>query len=1332
MCRQGSRTVPRRRIPAALPLRAVREAGRFSHLPWCPGTWSNKVLWLAGILWFAAGLSDRSVEGAWQDSSTPSIGSSFQPQALDSAASERVAGAERRSYRIVWGGRVPRTWNGWIRLRGGRFVHCAPLGMFPDSAAVTTTSDAIRIRSLLASQFSGCDVEIEFDEPGGDAGAAPEMTGTLQLQLASRENSGGDWQQELALQDLGSDPPRQFTLDAEGSGLAISRVPGDGLKVRFDRDHLVFSPNESFQMWVEPRGPRLAASGQGILKIECRRAGASDVLWTEQIECPADPTGRLGEFAAPLLTIPSTEGVYDLRLELVEPIGFGLLKQQRTLAQRGIQLAVVASATPQPTDAAATWEEQFALDPARPERWTMRRQFSQIKFPARYPAPLGDGGRVVSLGDRNVLGLAPKGWQVYALPIDSPGQPHLVEIDYLASRSIALGISILEEDAAGQIPMTGVDAGVFIPRSVAQASRNDAGEGTARTHRFVFWPNSRSPYLALTNHDDAHEALVGAIRVKTGPLRLEPKASETGNAGEFGGLRRERLLYLHRPNLAALFNAPAQWDREQGLQLEDWRTVVTAADRLIQFVQTQGYTGIVVTVAADGSAIYPSRVLAPNPRLDNGAFFANGQDPLRKDVVELLYRLCDRAGLTLIPAVEFSGLLPGLEQDREFAGDDGIWLHTADGVQEVVPKDPADFRPPYNPLNPRVQEAMSQVVRELMQRGAGHRSYRGVSILLNGRSILALRQEDWGCDAETLARFSGEQGWSWPEGATPQAIRESILSQQTDAWLGWRSKQLAAFIDRLGSQVTADAAAGGRLYLMLEEESAKSGIDIATLAQSPTQAAAIRQPIRWGLQLDDLRSSDHVLGLPIRNSSWWRSPLSTSAAPTGDNRSLIAGSTGGQMLFHQASWAEFARLAELQVFPRHRGELLRLQQFVPGGIWAHSSFVTGLIESDPGVLVEGGWSITQALPDPDAQGLTGFTSLPQVPFDDVPVEPANQSGLLVVRQGGSGDARYFYAANLLPWPIEVELNVEGPGGVNAWRVLSHPSTPWSPGENPSSIRVRLAEFEFLAAETNRESRLTRARVLPPRQATGQMQLEILKLKSKIEFGSPGIQILPLANSNFEAPPVQEGIADWEFQSVTADGNAAGGDWSASLDGEQPFEGTSALRLRGSEGSMQLRSSMLQGSRTGRISVSAAVRCAGPVDLKLTLSGLFGGQAVARTQPVTLNISEFPTGGDWQPILLRFNDLPGELSDLQLTWTGSGSGALWLDGLEVRDYWLDDDESKALKQLINLASYKLHEQGDLVGCLRILEGYWPRFVDRYYSDRVETAEIPSGPTESARK
>ena len=836
--------------------------------------------------------------------------------------------------------------------------------------------------------------------------------------------------------------------------MAIARSPGDSLSLTLDRDSLVFAPSENFAVQIEPRGPRMSPSAQGQLKIECRRSGTNEVVWTQQIACEADASGVVGKLESPRLTAPEAEGVYDLQLALVESAGYGLLRHDRPLAQRGMQLVVVAAAPPASREGQAPWEEQFSLDPTRPERWTMRRQFNQIKFPARYPAPLGDGVRVVSLGNRNVLGLAPKGWQVYALPIDQPGQPHLVEIEYVALRSIALGISILEEDAAGQIPTTGFDAGVFIPRSVAQTPSAGTNAPELLTHRFVFWPNSKSPYLALTNHDDFNEAQIGQIRILTGPLRLDRRPAErlkpeflnassrsepSPRLAQESAARRDRLLYIHRPNLGILFGAPSQWDREQGLQLDDWKTIYSAADRLIQFLQAQGYTGLMLTVAADGSAIYPSRVLAANPRLDNGVFFANGQDPVRKDVVELLYRMFDRAGLSLVPAIELSGLLPELERGLEFAADDSILLHTGNGVQAMVRKDPADFRPPYNPLSPGVQQAVTQVVDELANRGGGHASYRGVAILLNGRSILALNDEDWGCDSATLVRFAQDAGWTWPAGTTEQTVRQQILENQREAWLSWRSQQLTRFLNGLGARVQERGQAA-RMYLMIEEESAKSGIDIATLAFSPTQASVVPRPVRWGMRLDDLKSAEQVHVVPVRNSSWWRSPISASSAAAAEFRGVAAAPTFGQMLFQQASWAEFARLAELGVFPRHRGEILRLQQFVPGGIWAQSSFVTGLADSDPLTLVEGGWSIMQAIPENASPWYQGYTALPQVRLVDVPSDAGKPIESVVVRQGVVGDALYFYAANLMPWPVDVELSTSAAGDV-VWRVLS--AATWS-------------------------------------------------------------------------------------------------------------------------------------------------------------------------------------------------------------------------------------------------------------------------------------------------
>ena len=78
-----------------------------------------------------------------------------------------------------------------------------------------------------------------------------------------------------------------------------------------------------------------------------------------------------------------------------------------------------------------------------------------------------------------------------------------------------------------------------------------------------------------------------------------------------------------------------------------------------------------VTVACDGSAIYPSRILGASPKHDSGTFFSNGQDPIRKDVLEMLFRMFEREGLVLVPTLAMSGPLPVVEESRILSGEGG-------------------------------------------------------------------------------------------------------------------------------------------------------------------------------------------------------------------------------------------------------------------------------------------------------------------------------------------------------------------------------------------------------------------------------------------------------------------------------------------------------------------------------------------------------------------------------------------------------------------------------------------------------------------------------------
>ena len=128
---------------------------------------------------------------------------------------------------------------------------------------------------------------------------------------------------------------------------------------------------------------------------------------------------------------------------------------------------------------------------------------------------------------------------------------------------------------------------------------------------------------------------------------------------------------MDRPLLPENFSAEEVLDTWSGRTLQDWRTFHQAGTRLVDYLHYAGYNGLVLSVAADGSAIYPSQVLEPTPRYDTGVFFASGQDPMPKDVLEMLLRLMDRENLQLIPALEFATPLPALEAIRRRGGSRG-------------------------------------------------------------------------------------------------------------------------------------------------------------------------------------------------------------------------------------------------------------------------------------------------------------------------------------------------------------------------------------------------------------------------------------------------------------------------------------------------------------------------------------------------------------------------------------------------------------------------------------------------------------------------------------
>ena len=214
-------------------------------------------------------------------------------------------------------------------------------------------------------------------------------------------------------------------------------------------------------------------------------------------------------------------------------------------------------------------------------------------------------------------------------------------------------------------------------------------------------------------------AVYGKIRVFGGRGTIAAGAARTraANAPAAGGLSRPP------PDPRKLLGQQCL-DAWSGRSLDDWWTFYEGGTRLVEYLNHAGYNGLMLAVLADGSTIYPSKLLEPTPRYDTGVFFSTAQDPVRKDVLEMLLRLFDREELQLIPAVEFAAPLPELEAIRRGGGPERRG-HRMDrrrrgGLVRLVAARNADWRRTTTCSHPRVQEAMLGVLRELAERYARH------------------------------------------------------------------------------------------------------------------------------------------------------------------------------------------------------------------------------------------------------------------------------------------------------------------------------------------------------------------------------------------------------------------------------------------------------------------------------------------------------------------------------------------------------------------------------------------------------------------------------------
>jgi hypothetical protein len=1225
---------------------------------------------------------------------------------------------------VTWGGGAARQWHGVMQVAGGTFSELKYLGLEADAvAAIFLQNNAVQIRPPTARDYDGFEVLVKAD-----------LTATLTMELAPTGQPQETSQVEIPLSQLVSDY-YYSKLDAQGNQILIHRAGGDTLRVEFERDSLVFAPGEEFQFSVQPHllGNFASESLRCQLELVESRGGAQ--VWSQEAEVERRLEGGLAALGPFNITLPDAEGAYEIRIALHRRRFRDTFVPSRPVHQRKLQLVVVATESTSVSD--QLWELVDAIDPLGGGWMNWIQQVPKLPLiPDFRQEPVGDRqAEPRDYLDRKLAQLGHGGWQAYPVPIRAIGQPHILDVEYPSDIPQTLGISIVEPNAVGKVVPIGLDSGVNVGRGQWQQAPR------LLHHRLLFWPRTNTPFVVLSNRRDHGTAMFGKIQVFAGPVALDSVDVEDGQRSELPGsvspdAFQSRLIaaYFEKPLFPENFSAPEVADDWSGRSLEDWNTFLAGGNRLVQYLKYTGYNAAVVTIACQGSAIYPSRQLMPNPKYDTGVYFSNGQDPLRKDVLELLFRLFDRAGLRLIPAIQFSSPLPELERMRQQQPGDvtGIDLVDAQGQRWVEQFDAERGSAPYyNPLDPRVQRAMRHVVTEVVDRYSQHPSFAGISLALGPHTYAAFPGADWGRDPVTLQRFHRGRNSNKPQ--QPEDAKLSPNSREfQNAWLKWRSRELAKFHHTILADIQ-QRRGNAKLFLLSSNLFANPRIASSLRPTLPNRLNLTEVMLQFGLEAEHYeRQPAIVLPRPDRIAA--EDNLVTQAVNINLSTNPVADqyfdtvSPAGSVFLHETHPASLPGFDQASPFGKDNTHVLLVPHVPPSAHQNRRRFVHRLALRDEQYLIDGGWMLPLGQEDSLQPLLRTLAHLPaekfetvQPPTDGLPTQP------IVVRRRSTKDETYLYVVNDSPWTVSAEVDLHGPRsyGLTVFGNGTEVETRQMAGEQ--TWQLELQPYHVVAATvSSQDLKIPAYRATIDRTTYARLRQQVNAIRARAGMLDRPPAVETLLNPGFEIGANE--IPGWSF--------ARGAEITIEADPTEHFSGNRALKLASNGPVAWVRSEPIEPPRTGRISVIARLKTEDPTrqpPLQVALEWRQDGKTEYRSWEVGAGRKAQPLGSEWgqQPFLVQFTALPTSgVQDLRIGFDLMGAGTVWVDDVEIYDLWFLPNERDELMIMTALAARSL-SKGQVSDCQRILGGYWPQFLRDYVAvDQHRMAALPtSAPTSS---
>lgn len=1214
------------------------------------------------------------------------------------ASAQNAVPVEPTQLRITWGGGDSVRWLGRVAVDDGVLSNLKILESGADAVgSIWLEEGQLRIGSLSAHKVDSIEVAAQ---------AGP--TAKLQIELAP-DDKGTCPRLEIPLTDLPRHP-YQVRLDDRGNTLEVQVVSQPALRIIASREPLIFAPGEqcSFEMTpaianLTPGTDLVVHTTMTPLSPGCRK----EPPWSgnQRLAVPVDGHPKV------VIDIPlaRSEGVYTVHISVSRPSGFdklwtapARLTASTRLAERSFQVIVLDPRTAA-TAPAGRWESVLEIDPTNP-RWIERLpSWTQLRrIPGLNHGALGSTyAKVVDLLLGKFVELPPTPptgdlhWQAYSLPLEAVGIPHMLEIDYPADAEQHLGVSVVEPNANGFVSGINRDGGVY----VEGLGRSEATQKL--TQRLVFWPRTQAPLLLVSNMHPAAAAHFGQIRV------LKQSSSQLSAGLAVNAISRDRLItaYLSRPTVAETFGAARSTDATTAANVaaegvDDFETVYESASHLADYLRFSGYNSAIVSIKP--TAQTPS---APTP--------------LDVDSTELMLRIFDREGIALLPAIDFSAPVATLESLRrkgdpqtsglEWIGRDGkTWLATNRTRHGLAPY--------YNLLDPRVQQAMLESVRDTIERYGRHPAFAGLAVQLSSEGYAQLPPLEWGLDDATIARFARDKGVQLSDdGPNRFEARYKLLTgQQAAVWRSWRAQQVSEFYARLALLIRGNS--DRRLVLTTENLFADPQLaeNMRPNLSAPNAMARVALTlIDVGIDRESLERLPGVVLCPTR----YVEPMASLP-----DRAIDLELNEAFALWRQPSTPSQSRAAVLYHRPIHQrlssfeiagrpwrvaGEMQMFCQPLPEGFAVRQPYVEALAEHDPAMIIDGG----ERLPLGQEDVLRDTrVMLAQLPTTADVTEITKQP--ILVRSYTERDRLTIAAMNMSPWRYNANVSIEVPQATTLERLTPSASDatlsksmalpagrqPWAASLGPyeiSVVRIPIGSAKVVDAQIANDTTNT-------------------ELAAKLA---------DLNNRDLTAPSNYQGLSNPSFEPLASGNRLVGWHLSASsgkatveLDAKNPQDGKSCLHFRCDGTWATVESDTFPATPTGQLAMTAYARgqnLESGTELRLVVDVDRDGQPYRRAARV-------PADGEWgKPFAISVPDMPLQSrGQMRIAFELTGRGEIWLDNVKLYNllfpltfYSGSQGDCLQLTQQIHAAKTAF-EAGQITECTRIVDGYWPRFILAY--------------------